>query len=298
MNELMVFIKEIPYGLVYLFVALILLSVSRLTRDALTPYKINEELTEADNPALGLSLTGYYLAVIIVFIGVAYDPNNELYFYDAPLATFLYDLGLTTLYAILGIIFLNIAHYLTDRTVLHKFQTHKEVIEDRNAGTGAVEFANYVATGLIVAGALNGDSGGAWWFGVVTGTAFFVMAQIVLALFGIFYQLVTSYDIHAVIEQDNVPAGVALGGNMIAIAIIILKTISGDFTTWEGMILDLVIWSIAGFILLLALRWLIDLFFVPNATITEEIVNDRNINAAYMEGGLVIAMSMIIFFVL
>ena len=53
------------------------------------------------------------------------------------LEVFLYSLG--------AIAVLNLTRFLVDRLVLFKFNVEKEVIEDQNAGTGAVEFAVYIA---------------------------------------------------------------------------------------------------------------------------------------------------------
>ena len=42
--------------------------------DFVTPYHVGDQLGEKDNTALGLSITGYFLGVIIVFVAVLYTP--------------------------------------------------------------------------------------------------------------------------------------------------------------------------------------------------------------------------------
>lgn len=297
MEELQLILESLPLGYIYVALAIIVLTFAKILKEFLTPYKISEELTEKDNPALGLSITGYYMAVIILYIGVVYHPTEVALPLESDVTLLIRDLSITLFYSILGIVLLNIAHLITDKFLLFKFSTKKEIIEDRNVGTGVVEFATYIAAGLVIAGALNGDSGGKWWFGIITSIAFFIFGQIVLMLFVLFYQKITSYDIHEQIEQDNVAAGVALAGNMIAISIIILKSLSGNFEGWLVTIINLVIWTVIGFLTLLFFRWVTDLLFLPNATITEEIVQDKNVNAAYMESAILIGVSLIIFLI-
>jgi len=290
--------KSLPLAFVYVALAIIILALAKIFKEFLTPYKVAEELTEKDNPALGLSITGYYLAVFIIFIGVIFHPmatDTDVTTLDFQLV--LHDLVLTLFYTTFGIILLNAAYYIVDKALLPKFSTKKEIIEDRNVGTGAVEFGSYISTGLIVAGAINGESTGQWWFGIFTSLVFFVLGQLVLICFAFIYQKVTAYDIHDEIEKDNIAAGVAFGGNMIAISILVLKGIAGTFPGWDEALIRLLVWSIIGFITLMAFRWIIDLLFVPNATISEEISRDKNINAAYLESSILIGISLVLFFV-
>ena len=59
-----------PRGLVYVALGIVVLVVAKLVLDLVTPYKINRQLAEKNNSALGLSITGYFMGVIIVFAGV------------------------------------------------------------------------------------------------------------------------------------------------------------------------------------------------------------------------------------
>lgn len=58
-----------PAGLVYVGLGIIILLVAKVVQDLITPYKINDQLSNKDNLALGLSITGYYFGVIVVFLG-------------------------------------------------------------------------------------------------------------------------------------------------------------------------------------------------------------------------------------
>ena len=128
-----------PRGLAYVGLGVVVLLLAKLVQDFLTPYKINRQLSEKDNVALGLSITGYYLGVIVVFLGALYQPltvvRDDKWQYTAD---FGYDVLEVFLYALAGIVALNLARYFVDKLVLYRFDTEKEIIEDQNAGSGAV----------------------------------------------------------------------------------------------------------------------------------------------------------------
>jgi len=217
---------SILFGLAYVALGVAVLVIAKALRDLVTPYKIDDELTGKDNPALGLAMSGYFLGVVIIFLGASVGPEPE----TRPTTA---EMGLSVLsvlgYSLLGIVLLNVGQVILDRVVLSSFSIRKEIIDDRNAGTGAVVGGAYVATALVVAGAIYGETVGAWWHGPVSAIIFFALGQGVLALFGVMYRVITKYDLHAEIEKDNVAAGVAFGLSIIAIGIVLLRATGQDF---------------------------------------------------------------------
>ena len=63
-------------------------------------------------------------------------------------------------------------------------------MQDKNCGTGVVEFAVFVATGLNIYGALYGQGGS-----IFTAIVFWLMGQAVLVFIGKYYNLITHYNI-------------------------------------------------------------------------------------------------------
>ena len=292
-------IQSLGIGLAYVVLGVVVLIIAKIVKDFLTPYKIDEELTTKDNPALGLAMSGYFAGVLIVFLGAVMGPNLE---YES-LGELVISLGIDFLFALGGIVALNIGRWVVDKFVLTQFSTTKEIIQDRNAGTGAVECGGFIATGLIVAGAIYGEGGERWWWTLLSVVVFFVLGQVVLVLFAKFYQWITRYDIHAEIERDNVAAGVALGSSMIAIGIIVLKGTAIDFDTdsgseWLDSFLWFAIYAVLGFVLLMILRKVTDALFLPGTTIQHEIATDRNLNAAWLEGVVAIGIATMVFVLL
>jgi len=270
----------------YVLSAILVLFCGKITLNMLTPFKIDDELTSKDNPAFGLSLTGYYIGILIIFIGASLslgDTQPTVSNFDW--RVLLMDLG----WSFLGIILLNVARIITDRIVFRAFSTRKEIIEDCNVGMGAVEFGVYIASALILAGALSGQGGGP-----ATALAFFAIGQTSLIIASWIYQFITRYDFHDEIEKDNVAAGVAYAGTCIAMGIVLMRGTAGDFYSWTENLIQFGWYFICAVFLLFISRFVIDWVLLPNRTLHQEIVEDQNVNAGYMEGGLLIGLAAVI----
>ena len=285
-------LEQIPRGLVYVVLGVIVMVIARVAQDLTTPYKIQDQLNQKDNVALALSISGYYLGVVIVFLGALYQPfavviDNSLGF----TTDYWQDVGIVFLYSVVGILVLNVARIVVDRLVLYDFSTVDEIINDQNAGTGAVEFAVYVAVGLVIAGSVSGEGGGP-----ETAAAFLILGLAALIIYTLFYEWTTSFKIHEEIERDNVAVGVALAGNLIAIGIVVFKAVFGEFVGWSESIIGFLVYAVVGFVLLYGIRFLVDLALFPKVKLADELAIDRNLGAAFIEGAALISVSLILFF--
>ena len=298
-------LQAFPRGLVFVAEGLIVLALAKLARDAVTRnYRVNEEVATKANLAVALRLSGYLIAVILVFLGVLYQPltagwapleaasaadgfgfNRE--FGEEVLRVFLYSLG--------GIVALNLVRVLFDRLILYKFQLEKEVVEDQNVGAGAAEFGMYVATGLLIAGAVAGDTGGGEVEAALVALAFFGMGLTLLTAFALFYEFTTPFSIHDEIERDNPAVGIAFGGNLIAIGLVTLKAVFGGFAGWGESIAAFLTFGVLGFALLYVMRLLIDLLLLPTVKVSQALSSQRNVGVAFVESAVVISSAMILF---
>ena len=284
------------------FSLLFMLLVAKLTLNLCTPFDLDDELSSRDNPAFGISLIGYYLGVVIVFLGAIYQEESVVAAEAAEavegaasggldLDHFFVDLGVDALWVLGAIFLLNAARVLLDLVVLRGFSAKKEIVEDRNAGVGAVEFGTYVSSALVVAGAISGQGGG--WH---TTLVFFLLGMGALTAFALAYQQMVSYDLLRELEADNVAAGVAYGGNLIALGVVILRGSGGSFVSWEEHLERFAIYLVFALLLLTVGRFVVDRAFFPGRTLHEEIAQDRNINAGYLEGGLLLGLASIVAF--
>jgi uncharacterized membrane protein YjfL (UPF0719 family) len=286
-----------PRGLVYVALGLVVLVLAKFSKDLITRYRIDQEVIQKGNLAIAVGLSGYFLGVVLVFLGAVYQPltfdvSDGLGFDRA----FAEDVLRVFLYSLAGIVALNIAYFVMDRLVLYKFSVEKEMVEDRNVGTGAVEFGMNVAIGLVIAGSISGEGVGSDISLALTSLAFFGMGLAVLIAFALFYDLTTPFSIHDEIEKDNAAVGIALGGNLIAMGIVILKAVFGDFPGWGAGITEFLIFAVLGFALLYVLRLLIDLLLLPTAKISNQLAVERNVGVAFIEGSVVIGSALILLF--
>ena len=284
-------LETIPRGLVFVGLGLIILVIAKVARDIIAPYKIDDEVTKKNNTAVAVRLSGYLIGVILVFLGALYTPLsaiaedglgfNQDYAEDI-LRVFLYSLA--------GIAALNLVRILMNRLILYKFDIEKEVVEGQNVGSGAAEFGMYVATGLLIAGAVAGQGGGP-----DTAAAFFGMGLLVLVIFALFYQLTTSYDIHTEIEGNNTAVGVAMGGNLIGIGLVTFKAVFGNFDGWNTGIAAFITFAVIGFALLYVMRLLIDKLLLPTVQTSQALAVERNLGVAFIESAVVISAALILF---
>ena len=298
MESLLDTLSFFPRGLVYVALGVVVLLLAKLVRSAITRHREDEEVVQRQNLAEALRLSGYLVGVVLVFVGAVYQPAH-LALLDPRLAfdaQFGLDVLRVFLYSLAGIVALNLLRISMDKLVLYKFEVEKEIVEDHNVGTGAVEFGIYVATGLMIAGSLSGAAGSGELFEAVASLVFLALGQVVLVLFAFFYQLTTSFDVHEEIERDNAAVGVAFGGNIIAIGFVMLKALSGDFISWQQSIFDFAVFAVLGFVLLYLLRLLVDLLVLPRVNVAMQMAQERNAGVALVESAVVISSSLILFF--
>ncbi len=269
-----------------LVIVLVALWIGKLINDLLTRYKIDEELTGKNNAAVGVTLTGYYVGLAIAIAGVLVGPGSD---------SLGIDLLSVAVYSVIAIVLLNISAFVNDKLILYKFDNQKELVDDRNAGTGAVMAGSYLATGLIVNAAVSGEVTGAWWKGILACLVFFALGQLVLVLSGLWYQLITKYDIHKVIGEDNnVAAGIGFGGFLFAMGYVLRAAMLGESASWAVDLVSFALYVVVALILLTIGTLITDKVFLPKAKISDEIGNQGNIAAACIAAAIYIAMTVLI----
>lgn len=273
-------------GLLVLLVVLIAVWIGKLINDLLTRYKIDEELTGKNNASIGVALSGYYIGLAIAISGVVTGPGS---------GSLWTDLLAVAVYSLMAIILLNISALINDKLILYKFSNEKELVEDQNSGTGATMAGSYLATGLIVSAAVSGEATGGWWKGIPACLVFFALGQIMLILAGLWYQVITKYDVHKVIGDDNnVAAGVGFGGFLFAVGYVVRSAMIGESTSWGVDLVSFVLYVVIALILLTIGRFITDKVFLPKAKISDEIGKQGNIAAAAVSAAIYITIALLI----
>lgn len=279
-------------SMVYLLVVIAVLWAARKAFDLFASYNLAEQLTQKDNKAVALSFGGYLVGVGSVLLSVLRTDFSETpEFEEAELESaleFFTGIGVAVAWCVGAILLLNLARIANDRLILNRFSNVKELVQDRNLGTGAVECGSYVGAGLLMQASVAGESaelGSA----IAMTLLYFAVGQVMFVAFGMLYSTLVRYDVHDQIEKDNAAAGVSLGMSLVAIAVLLAGYI-GHSSSLPGM----VAWFVISLLLLIVTRYLVDKLMLPGRLLDEEISEDRNWGAALVEGCSAIVVAVVV----
>jgi uncharacterized membrane protein YjfL (UPF0719 family) len=202
---------------------------------------------------------------------------------------------IVSMYAIIAIVLLNISALINDKLILYRFSNQKELVDDQNSGTGATMAGSYLATGLIVNAAVSGEAANGWLSGLLACLVFFALGQVVLVLAGLWYQLITKYDVHKVIGEDNnIAAGVGFGGFLFAMGYVLRAAMTGASVSWGVDLVSFALYVVVAIVLLTIGRLITDKVFLPKAKISDEIGSQGNIAAASVAAAIYVAIAVLI----
>ncbi len=275
-------IDNLLTAIILIVVFYILFFIGKKVHDLIhTEYNLIVELVEKDNPALALSVAGYYFGLVLGIGGTLVGPSNGI----------VEDILDLCIYGTLSIILINLSWFVCDKLILYKFKVNDELIRDKNQGTGAITCGVCIASGLIIYGSVAGEGGNIW-----TAICFWAMGQIMLVLASLVYNMITPYSIHDEIEKDNAAAGVSFAGALVAMGIVVGLAAEGDFTTWSDVLFDYILIAFSGLVLLPFVRILTDNVLLPTVKLTDEIAGQEkpNLGAAYIEAFSYVAAAFII----
>ncbi len=272
--------------LTYVSVSFLLFFLGKMVYQLFHPrVKVAYELVENDNLAFAFAHVGYFIGLLLsigsVMVGESEGLVNDL-------------IGIGG-YGLLSIVLLNLSLIINDKVILSKFDLEKEVFNDKNVGTGIVEGANAIATGLVVMGAITGEG-----FGeagpIVNVLIYWISGQVILFTTSKIYNLITSYDIHDYIEKGNIAVAVGYSGAIISIGNLINNALAHDFESWMITFQDVGFNVIVGFAFLPVARFLTDKILLPGQKLTDEIINqeDPNVGASIVEAFAYVGGSMLI----
>lgn len=277
-----------PHTIFYLILVVAVFFLGKWANDRFTSYDLNRELTGRDNKAVAVSFTGYLFSLAIILAAVLGSGSS-----GESTGSVWGDLGAdllaTLIWSASGILLLQVAHLANDKLLLHRFSNEKELTEDQNVGTGAVQCGAYIGSALVIAGAISGDDSYGLGLELAITGVYFVVAQAAFIALGFLYQLATRYDLHAEIEDDNIAAGASFGMTLVAIGLLL----SGYLVRFDSL-LGLLVWFLISTAFLIGFRFIVDRVILPGAKLDDEISRDQNWGAALIEGGCAIGLALIL----
>lgn len=268
-------INSLVHSLGYILTAFMIFYLGKLIYSLLnSKINITHELVEKDNFAFILSYVGYFIGLVIILGGAIIGESIDFYTDLIHIAT----------YSIIGIVLLHISILISNKLILPKFDIKKEIIDDKNEGTGVIEACIYIANALILHGALIGESD-SFLEGILTFISYWFIGNIMLMIAAKIFTLWIRFDVHDYIEKDNVAVGISFGGAILAIGIVIMNALMDPFIDWTTTLIDVSLQTILGIILLPIMRFLTDKVLLPGRKLTDEIINQEkpNIGAGLLE---------------
>lgn len=277
-----------PQATVYLLLMIFIFYVGKVVNDKFISYDLNEQLTTVDNKAVALSFSGYIFALGIILWGVL-SADSSIVPSGDPRKDLFKDLGNTALWGAIGIGLLQLARFINEKILLYQFDNQKELVEDRNVGTGAVQCGAYIGSALMIRAVLMGSEYAGFLVAFIATLVYFFIGQAAFIAFSKMYQAVSRFDLHGEIEKDNAAAGVAFGMTLTAVGVLL----SGYIIKYDSLI-GLAVWFVIGAFLLLTCRYLVDKVILPGSLLDEEVSVDQNWGAAMVEGSAAISLAFLL----
>jgi len=276
-------LKETTFYMVLFFT--LFLIAKQLLKFKNRKIDFDKELTEKDNVAFSIVTTGYFISILTIFIGTIQGTSKGL----------LIDFIEIMLYGVAGIVLLFISSALNQKIIFSKkFSLYKEIIKDENNGTGYIEAANYFGSGLIIFGAISGETVnflpnislyGALASNMISLLILWFLGQCILLLFLSLYSKFSPYNILNEIEKDNQAAGIVYASLFLSISYLYSQAIKGNLDSWFSTFENIGFYMMFGMILLPLSRLIVDKLILPKRSLTDEIIHQEipNIGAALIE---------------
>jgi uncharacterized membrane protein YjfL (UPF0719 family) len=258
---------------ILLILSLVLIWISKKLFDLFTSYSLEHQLVKDDNKAIAITFVGYLTGVVIVLEGAL----------EGVYASLLLELLEISIWALVGILLLNLAGKMNDRLILRYFNNKVELLEKRNIGVGVAVAGSYVGSALIIRSIIIGEPIG-WIYEISLTIFYFLLGQFSFYLYSILYQKVTQYDFHKEIESGNTAAGISFALNLVAIGALLAIPIRTSYS-----LLFFAIWFVLGSAVMAFFRYVMDRIIIPLEKLDEEIHKDQNWGVAFLEGCFAIA---------
>jgi len=282
-------------GLIYVIVGIFFIWLVKKIDDWRTKDFDDDVHIDDGNVAVGLRRAGLYLGIAIALSGAVGGASNGI----------ILDLIQLLIDGLIITGFMFSSRFINDFFMLGNINNDKECIKPfelpngtkviGNTAVGMVEAGMYIATGFILNGAVSG-SGDTFVQGLISAILFFIVGQMTLLIFGLFYELITPFNVREEIKKNNLAAGIGLGGILIALGIMLMASISGPFTGWVNDLTSFGIYALFGISMLLIFRVVVDKLLLPTTNIATEVKEDQNVAALVVVESAIIAVAIIIAF--
>lgn len=254
--------------------ALVFLFLGKLFYEKTSRFSFLDELTERDNPAFGACFAGYLLGIALALTGAFPWPNEVL-----DNAWYLNAVRDMTTSGVLAILLMRASIWINDKFILNHFSINEEMLRDRNIGTGAAVAGSCLGTGLVLAGALTGDSDG-WGWAVRDIVIYWAVGQLLFIAGALAFYRTAGYNVQETLEHDNnAAAGISLGGFLTALGILLWAVMHDASSNLLDELTKIAVMAAIGIPLLLLSTLVTQKLILPRINLPKEITVDKNVAA-------------------
>ena len=287
MSDILPILDRIGWSIPLFIVTFVMLLLAKRLYQWTEPFNFADQLTEKDNPAFGAALAGYLLGVAIAL--TAAFPKSAV----TDMRSLAEAAGMLAAQGLLVAVLMRASVWIVSHGVIHRFGVRHEMVDDRNTGAGAVVAGGCVAAGLVLRGALSGESASPW-LALRDLLVFWALGQVILVAGARMFAHTAGYDVEKALEGNNAAAGFSLAGFLVAVGIVVEASLTGaaDNLLFET-VLTLVV-SVVGLLLLFVSAILAARVFLPHALVAKEIETDRNPAAGILSAVCFVAVALLL----
>jgi len=270
------FVSRAGHASVVLLEVIAFVWIGKKALELATRTRFREELMVKDNPAAGVALSGFYIAIFLALSGLLSGEPGPL----------LVDLRLTAIHGAVAVLAIVLSTFLWS-PVAH-VSLRDDILAKRNLGAGIVTASALVATGLVYRGAVHLETVNPAHVGV-----FFALGEGALLFFLLLYEWVTPYDVAQEIgEKANVAAAISFAGATLAAGLILGNAVEGAFTTWKESVTEALEYMIPVLALPLVRLVVVNGLFLGFGSVNREVVEDRNVAAGLVEAAAYVGIAL------
>ncbi|MDN3378451.1 MULTISPECIES: DUF350 domain-containing protein [unclassified Pseudoalteromonas] len=244
----------------------------------------NDEITERDNFAFGISFAAGLVALAIVLTGVSSG---------AFAATLQLEALQMLAYGVLAIVLIKLGHFFQDKVALRKVSLHDEIVKG-NATAAIIDFGHVVSVAIVIRSALF------WvategWHGIPIVIAAFIIGSLALLLVSqyrvqLFKRTNRSGDcLQQAIVDGNLAVGIRYAGFLIGSALAITAASGIAPYVADSINASLVYWAISAVVCLIAfiLLHLITIkIILAGCDISDEVNRQKNVGVATISAAI------------
>lgn len=267
------------------FIIIVALFVSlKLIKGWVSNLHANDEITERDNFAFGISFASGLTGLAIVLTGITSGD-----FADSLLDEALLMAG----YGLIGIALIKLGHFFQDKVALQKVDLHDEIVKG-NVTAAMIEFGHIVTVAIVVRSALI------WvltegWYGLPVVVAAFIIGNLIMLLVSqyrvqLYKRTNRSGDsLQQAILDDNLAVGIRYAGFLAGCGLAITAATGIAPYAADNILLSLLFWALSALACIIAfiVLHLITIKVILSGTdISDEVNRQKNIGVAVISASI------------